>query len=46
MSLYEFGFKDFLVNEYLLEKHEDIEMVANMLISGQVTTEQINEIHA
>ena len=46
MRLFEFGFTDFVVNEYLLEKHQNIDLVAEMLMSGQVSLETINEIYA
>ena len=46
MSLFEFRFTDFLVNEHLLEKHNDLNTVADMLMSGQVSLETITEIHA
>ena len=34
MTLYEFGFTDFLVNEYLLKHNESLEAVANMLMNN------------
>ena len=42
LSLYEFGFTDFLVNQHLLKKYNNIDVVANMLMSGQVSQEEIN----
>ena len=46
MRLFEFGFTDFVVNEYLLEKYENIDTVAEMLMSGQVSLSTINEIYS
>lgn len=45
MRLYEFGFTDFIVNEYLLEKYNNLDQVAEMLMSGQVSVETINDIY-
>ena len=46
MRLFEFGFTDFVVNEYLLEKYDNIDTVAEMLMNGQVSIETINSIYA
>lgn len=46
MTLFEFGFTDFVVNEYLLEKYDNMDIVAEMLMSGQVDLKTINQIHA
>ena len=46
MRLFEFGFTDFTVNEYLLDKHQNTDYVAEMLMTGQVSLEKINEIYA
>ena len=46
MRLFEFGFTDFIVNDYLLQKYGNTDTVAEMLITGQVTHETINEIYA
>lgn len=46
MRLFEFGFTDFVVNEYLLEKYDNIDTVAEMLMSGQVSIDTINSIYA
>jgi len=45
MMLYEFGFTDFLVNDYLLTKHNDANLVAEMLMTGQVDDEAIKTIY-
>lgn len=44
--LFEFGFTDFVVNEYLLEKYNSVDGVADMLMNGQVSDECIKEISA
>jgi len=41
MMLYEFGFTDFVVNEHLLKAYKDANVVADMLMNGQVTDESI-----
>ena len=46
MTLFEFGFTDFVVNEYLLEKYDNMDTVASMLMSGQVSVDTINEIYS
>ena len=46
LSLLEFGFTDFVVNKYLLEKHNDCNRVAEMLMTGQVSENEIAEINA
>ena len=46
MRLFEFGFTDFIVNDYLLQKHGNTDTVAEMLLTGQVSHETINEIYA
>ena len=45
MMLYEFGFTDFLVNDYLLTKHNDANLVAEMLMTGQVDDDAIKTIY-
>lgn len=32
--LYEFGFTDFVVNDYLLKKYKNVDTVADMLMNG------------
>ena len=46
MRLFEFGFTDFIVNDYLLQKYNNTDTVAEMLITGQVTRETVNQIYA
>jgi len=46
MMLHEFGFKDFIVNEHLLEKYKDVNVVADLLMNGQITNESIQAIYA
>ena len=46
MRLFEFGLTDFVVNEYLLQKYENTDTVGELLITGQVTRETVNEIYA
>ena len=45
MMLYEFGFTDFVVNEYLLQKHGNANIVAGVLMSGQVSEDEIRQIY-
>lgn len=42
--LFEFGFTDFVVNEYLLEKYNSVDGVADMLMNGQVSDECLKAI--
>lgn len=45
LSLYEFGFTDFLVNQHLLEKYNELNTVANLLMNGQVSDEEVHQIY-
>lgn len=45
MLLYEFGFNDFLVNEHLLNQYKSTDLVANMLMNGQVDQAAIDAIY-
>uniref|UniRef100_A0A7S3MMK7 Uncharacterized protein n=1 Tax=Favella ehrenbergii TaxID=182087 RepID=A0A7S3MMK7_9SPIT len=45
IMLYEFGFKDFVVNEHLLTKYKDANVVAELMMSGQVAEESIQAIY-
>ena len=46
MMLLEFGFTDFTVNEHLIKKFDNVDVVADMLMNGQVSHETIQEIYA
>lgn len=45
MMLHEFGFTDFIVNEHLLNRHRNADVVANLMMNGQVTEEEIRAIY-
>ena len=45
MMLHEFGFTDFVVNEHLLKRHRNADAVANLMMNGQVTEEEIRDIY-
>ena len=44
MRLWEAGFTYFEVNEGLLRKHTDVDTVAVMLMNGQVSTEEMQQL--
>lgn len=44
MRLLHAGFSYFAVNEGLLRKYIDVNIVANMLMGGQVSTEEMQEL--
>ena len=46
MMLFQFGFTDYIVNKYLLTTYKDANIVADMLLNGQVTEQEIKKIYA
>ena len=43
--LHEFGFTDFIVNEHLLRRYKNADVVADLMMNGQVTEESIQAIY-
>jgi len=43
-ALYDFGFTNFAVNKMLMLKHNDVNVVAEQLITGAISESQINNM--
>ena len=43
--MYEFGFTNFQVNIMLMRKHNDVNVVANQLMSGALSESQFGAIY-